>query len=90
MTIYSLMETISISKLKAHLSDALKKVGKGTEYVVMDRSHPVARLIPFSGNLSITIQEPQNPGKIVQRRFAGSLDLDPVDILLQDRSREYR
>jgi antitoxin (DNA-binding transcriptional repressor) of toxin-antitoxin stability system len=40
------METISISKLKAHLSSELKKVQNGTRIVVLDHKHPVAELIP--------------------------------------------
>lgn len=40
------METISISKLKAHLSAELKKVPNGTRIVVLDHNHPVAELVP--------------------------------------------
>lgn len=40
------METISISKLKTHLSSELKKVRNGTRIVVLDHNHPVAELIP--------------------------------------------
>ena len=40
------METISISKLKAHLSSELKKVRNGTRLVVLDHKHPVAELVP--------------------------------------------
>ena len=41
------METISISKLKTHLSSELKKVQNGTRLVVLDHKHPVAELIPI-------------------------------------------
>ena len=40
------METISISKLKAHLSSELKKVRNGARILVLDHNHPVAELIP--------------------------------------------
>ncbi|RKX79945.1 MAG: hypothetical protein DRP87_01375 [Spirochaetes bacterium] len=41
------METISVSKLKAHLSAELKKVKKGVRIVVVDHKRPVAVLSPF-------------------------------------------
>jgi prevent-host-death family protein len=41
------METISISKLKAHLSAELKKVRKGIRLVVVDHNQPVAVLSPY-------------------------------------------
>ena len=40
------METISISKLKAHLSAEIKKVRNGARIVVLDHNHPVAEIIP--------------------------------------------
>ena len=42
------METISISNLKTHLSATLKEVVKGIHYLVMDRDHPIAKIIPYS------------------------------------------
>jgi prevent-host-death family protein len=43
------METISVSNLKAHLSGELKKVRSGARIVVLDHNHPVAELVPLSG-----------------------------------------
>lgn len=40
------METISISKLKAHLSSELKKVRAGNVITVLDHNHPVAKIVP--------------------------------------------
>ena len=51
------METISISKLKAHLSGELKKVQHGTKIIVLDHNHPVAELIPISKNKSLFVRE---------------------------------
>ncbi len=44
--ITSVMETISISSLKAHLSSELKKVQNGMRITVLDHKRPVAELIP--------------------------------------------
>lgn len=41
------MKTISISKLKAHLSAELKEVKKGSRIIVLDHRHPVAILGPY-------------------------------------------
>ncbi|MCF7949958.1 MAG: type II toxin-antitoxin system Phd/YefM family antitoxin [Spirochaetia bacterium] len=38
------MKTISVSKLKAHLSAELKEVKKGSRIIVLDHRHPVAIL----------------------------------------------
>jgi antitoxin (DNA-binding transcriptional repressor) of toxin-antitoxin stability system len=51
------METISISKLKTHLSAELKKVQKGTSIVILDHKHPVARLVPAIGKEVIFARE---------------------------------
>lgn len=41
------MKTISVSKLKAHLSAELKEVRKGTRIIVLEHRHPVAILGPY-------------------------------------------
>lgn len=42
------MKTLSVSHLKAHLSEELRYVQAGEEVVVTDRGRPVARLVPFT------------------------------------------
>lgn len=39
---------INISSLKNQLSEVLRKVKKGEEVLILDRSHPVAKLCPLS------------------------------------------
>ncbi|MCA9737676.1 MAG: type II toxin-antitoxin system prevent-host-death family antitoxin [Gemmatimonadota bacterium] len=41
--------TVSVSHLKAHLSEILRAVQAGEEVVVTDRGRPVARLAPLVG-----------------------------------------
>jgi len=42
------MKTVSISELKAHLSQYLAIVSQGTEVQILDRGVPIARLIGSS------------------------------------------
>jgi prevent-host-death family protein len=41
------MTKVGVAKLKAELSDYLRKVRRGAEVVVYDRETPIARLVPF-------------------------------------------
>ena len=43
------MKTVSVSDLKAHLSQYLRTVQRGTEVQILDRGVPVARLVPAGG-----------------------------------------
>jgi len=52
------MKTISISKLKAHLSAELKEVKKGSSIIVLDHRHPVAILGPYEEE-PLFVQEAQ-------------------------------
>jgi prevent-host-death family protein len=41
------MKTLSVSQLKAHLSEELERVQAGGEVIVTDRGRPVARIVPM-------------------------------------------
>jgi len=41
------MKTVSVSQLKASLSEYLAKVKAGEEVLVMERRKPIAMLVPF-------------------------------------------
>ncbi len=43
------MTTATVSKLKASLSEYLRRVKAGEEVVVSERGRPIARLVPVSG-----------------------------------------
>lgn len=85
MTRIEYMETISISNLKTHLSATLKDVVKGIHYLVMDRDHPVAELVPYSEKQRLIIIAPRSKAKKIQNAFKGKVKLDPIEYLLQDR-----
>jgi prevent-host-death family protein len=79
------MKRSSISYLKAHLSAELKAVQAGETVVVMDREHPIARLVPMAEKKSLEIREPLRPfgfEKLAPLISGGSLER-----LLEDRGR---
>jgi antitoxin (DNA-binding transcriptional repressor) of toxin-antitoxin stability system len=79
------MRRTSVSYLKAHLSAELKAVKAGETIVVVDRDHPVARLVPLGDEKSIEVREPlqafdfERPAALVS---GGSLEP-----LFEDRGR---
>ena len=79
------MESISISNLKTHLSATLKEVVKGIHYLVMDRDHPIAEIIPYSEKQRLMITLPKSKAKKIINSFKGKVKLDLVEYLLQDR-----
>ena len=79
------MESISISNLKTHLIATLKEVVKGIHYLVMDRDHPIAEIIPYSEKQRLMITLPKSKAKKIINSFKGKVKLDPVEYLLQDR-----
>lgn len=82
------MKQVKIAEFKAHLSKHLRAVQKGEEVTILDREHPIAKVIPF----------PQEKGeKIVVRpaKIKGGWDklkfpkiattIDVVKLLREDR-----
>jgi prevent-host-death family protein len=53
-----LVKRTSVSHLKAHLSAELKAVKAGETIVVVDRDHPVARLVPLEEEKARQVREP--------------------------------
>ena len=81
------METISISKLKAHLSGELKKVQRGTRLVVLEHNHPVAELVPFENEPFLFVREASVPYECPS--LTPLADCDPLADLEADRSERW-
>jgi len=79
------MRRSSVSYLKAHLSAELKAVQAGETVVVMDRDHPVARLVPLVEPGSIEVREPLRP--FVFQRLKPLVSGGSLEALLEDRER---
>jgi antitoxin (DNA-binding transcriptional repressor) of toxin-antitoxin stability system len=67
------------------MSATLKEVVKGIHYLVMDRDHPIAEIIPYSEKQRLMITLPKSKAKKIINSFKGKVKLDPVEYLLQDR-----
>ena len=85
------MKKVGVADLKAKLSEYLRIARKGGEITVMDRDQPIARLVPYVETSGLQIREPLK----VYKRLGDiplpppiPLDIDPVDVLLEDRYRE--
>jgi len=80
------MNAVGIAELKAKLSEHLRAVRKGREIVVLDRSTPVARIIPCEpGTLELrrAVRRPQD----LQLPRRPSTATDSLAVLLEDRGR---
>ena len=80
-------EVAKVSELKAKLSGYLARVRGGATVTVCDCRTPIAKLVPFDGDLGgIEVREPLDAGGlpaapcVVLRKR-----VDPVALLLEDR-----
>lgn len=94
------MRRVSISELKAKLSEYLKAVRAGEEVIVTDRGRPVARIEPVSGPAELESRARMlvRTGQARPPEVEGGLDLEriravrprvpgakPVDAVLEER-----
>jgi prevent-host-death family protein len=77
------MKTISISRLKASLSEYLHHVSSGEEVLVTDRGRPVARIVPAGGEGDGQVDDLVRRG--LARRGTGRL---PADFWTRRRARD--
>ena len=85
------MSKVGVADLKAKLSEHLRTVKRGEEVTVYDRNEPIARIVPFTSRGALIVREPVRVYKTfrdIKLPAAVKLDVDPVDLLLQDRNRE--
>ena len=86
------MRSVNIAQLKAKLSEFLRHVRAGHELTVLDRSTPVARLVPFDeGAGTIRIRRPMRRHPSIQSVPLPSplqLEFDIVDLLQEERQGE--
>jgi prevent-host-death family protein len=85
------MSKVGVADLKAKLSEHLRTVKRGEEVIVYDRNEPIARIVPFTTRGSLIVREPVRSYKSfrdIKLPSPVKLDVDPVELLLQDRNRE--
>lgn len=85
------MSKVGVADLKAKLSEHLRTVKRGEEVIVYDRNEPIARIVPFTARGALIVREPARAYKSfrdIKLPAPVKLEVDPVDLLLQDRNRE--
>ncbi|HLA90377.1 MAG TPA: type II toxin-antitoxin system prevent-host-death family antitoxin [Gemmatimonadaceae bacterium] len=85
------MKKTGVAELKARLSEYLRAARRGHEITILDRDTPVARLVPYAASGALRVREPAGR----HRKLADvpippalKLDVDPVDLLLEDRRQD--
>jgi len=86
------MKTVKIADLKARLSEHLREVRRGGTLTIMDRSTPIARVIPYAaGGEALVVREPArkwaSPSKVPLPPPL-KVDIDIVELLLEEREGE--
>lgn len=83
------MKTVKIAELKAHLSEHLRAVESGDVVTVLDRSRPIARLVPIRDEVpAVDHLAPRASIRDFVPPAAPLLPgVDAVELLLQDRAR---
>jgi prevent-host-death family protein len=78
---------VKVSELKAGLSGYLAQVRRGATVTVCDRRTPIARLVPFDGDVGgLEVQEPvDGHGLPAAPRIALRKAVDVVALLRADR-----
>ena len=82
------MTEVRIAELKARLSQYLRAVRRGETVAVLDRDTPVAQIVPVRERTALRIRKPApgtpRPNQVPLGK-ALRLDLDPVQLLLEER-----
>ena len=79
------MSEVGIADLKAHLSEHLRMVRRGRTITVLDRSEPIARIIPYQSPAPLEVRTATRPpsDRTLPPAFVSSTD--SLSILLGDR-----
>ena len=84
------MRQVKIAELKAHLSEHLRAVRRGETVTVLDRTEPIARIVPYGSEPGPRIRKPV-PGALRLSELALPRPLrhksDIVALLIADREK---
>lgn len=78
-------ERVSIGRLKARLSEYVRRTRAGEAVIVTDRGRPVARLAPLEGDVAVESRVAQLVRAGLARKPRRALELDA---LARDRPRD--
>jgi prevent-host-death family protein len=79
------MTKVGIAKLKARLSEHLKRVRKGETITVMDRDTPIAKIVPFEDGPPLIIKPAKGRLHDVQLPPPPRKRVDSLKALLEER-----
>jgi prevent-host-death family protein len=83
------MKAVKIANLKSQLSRHLREVRAGAVVTVLDRSTPIARLVPIDQGDDLVVTRPAAGaapiGRLKFPRSARPIGIDVVRLLLKDR-----
>ena len=84
------MNGVGIAELKARLSEYLRRVRGGEALTVLDRTTPIARLVPYDGQVTpLRVRGPRaGSPKPCDAELPEPVELerDVVELLLEDRA----
>ena len=80
------MSKVGIAELKARLSEHLRAVRKGRSVTVLDRTTPIARLIPYEED-AVEIRKASRQAKDLRLPPPPKATTDSLSALLEDRRR---
>ena len=82
------MKSVNIAKFKAELGKYLGYIRRGEEVIVLDRSQPLARVLPFKAiESTLMIEEPiDKKTNLSDLRFSSSdQKIDSLKYLIEER-----
>jgi prevent-host-death family protein len=79
------MSKVGIADLKARLSEHLRRVRSGRTLTVLDRNTPVAQIVPYEAQQSLTIRRATRKPSELRLPQPPSKPTDSLALLLQDR-----
>lgn len=80
------MKTVGIADLKARLSEHLRAVRKGKTLTVMDRTTPVARIVPYAAE-PLAVRRATRRARDLRLPAPPVAPTDSLAVLLDDRRR---
>ncbi len=80
------MKTVGIADLKARLSEHLRAVRKGRSVTVLDRSTPVARLVPYTAE-AVEVRRATRRPKSLKAPGPPAKRTNSLAVLVDDRNR---
>jgi prevent-host-death family protein len=80
------MSGVGIADLKAHLSEHLRKVRGGRTLTVLDRSTPIAQIVPYDAESPLEVRRATRKPREIRLPPRPARQTDSLSVLLKDRS----